>query len=101
MILLPPALVTVWERDWLLPTVTLPKLRLVGLAPSVPGVTPVPETGMLRVEFDAFDVMVILPVALPAEDGLKKTVKFALCPAAKVSGAEIPLRLNPLPLTAI
>ena len=35
------------ERDSLLPTVTLPKLRLVGFDPMVPVVTPVPDTGSL------------------------------------------------------
>jgi len=96
----PPVLVTVSERDLLFPTVTLPKLRLPGLAPRVPVATPAPDKGIVRVGFDALDAMVMLPLALPADDGLKKTVKFALWPAAKVRGAEIPLMLNPLPLIA-
>jgi hypothetical protein len=33
----PPLFVTVPDRFWFLPTVTLPKLRLFGLAPRVPG----------------------------------------------------------------
>ena len=93
-------LVTVSERDCLFPMVTLPKLRVVGLAPSVPGVTPVPDNGIVNVGFEALDEMVMLPLAFPADDGLNKTVKIALWPAAGVSGAEIPLMLNPLPLTA-
>ena len=96
----PPVLVTVSERDLLLPTVTLPKLRLVGLAPSVPGVTPVPDKGMVSVGLDALDVMVMFPVVLPADDGANETVKVALCPAVKVTGVVIPVKLNPLPLTA-
>ena len=91
-------MVTVSERGWLLPTVTLPKLRVVGLAPSVPGVTPVPDNGIDRVGLEALDVMVMLPLALPAEDGLNETVKVVLCPAVRVRGAVMPLRLNPLPL---
>ena len=100
MTLVPPVLVTVSERDLLLPTVTLPKLRLVGFAPSVPGATPVPDNGMLRVGLEALDVTVTLPLALPADDGANETVNVALWPAVKVTGAVIPLKLNPLPLTA-
>ena len=47
--------VTVSDRDWLLPTVTLPKLRLLGLDPSAPGATPVPHNGMLRLGLDAVE----------------------------------------------
>jgi len=93
-------LVTVSDRDWLLPTVTLPKLRLVGFDPSVPGVTPVPDNGIVNVGFEAVEVMVTLPLALPAEAGVKVTLKLALCPAVKVTGAVIPLTLNPVPLTS-
>ena len=91
-------LVTVSDRDCLFPTVTLPKLRLVGLAPSVPGVTPVPDKGMVRVGFEALDVMVRLPLALPADDGPNETLKVVLCPAVSVTGVVIPLKLNPEPL---
>ena len=94
-------LVTVSERDCLFPTVTLPKLRLVGLAPSVPGMTPVPDKGMVRVGFEALDEMVMLPLALPADDGVNETVKLTLCPADSVTGVVLPVKLNPLPLIAI
>ena len=100
MTVVPPVLVTVSDRDFVFPTVTVPKLMLLGFAPKPPGETPVPDKGMVRVVFEALDVIVTLPVALPAEDGLKTTLKFALCPDAKVRGAVIPLRVNPL-LTAI
>ena len=93
-------LVTVSDRDCLFPTVTLPKLRLVGFAPSVPGVTPLPDSGIVRVGFEALDVMVRLPLALPADDGVNETLKVALCPAVRVTGAVIPLKLNPEPLIA-
>src|SRR5262249_62025594 len=65
----PPVLVTVSERDLLLPRVMLPKLRLVGFAPSAPAVTPVPVRGMVRVGLEALEVMVTEPVALPAAVG--------------------------------
>ena len=93
-------LVTVSDKDWLFPTVMLPKLRLVGFAPSVPGVSPVPDAGIVRVGFDALEVTVTLPLALPAEAGVKVTVNPALCPAVSVTGVVIPPRLNPTPLAA-
>jgi hypothetical protein len=96
----PPLLVTVSDRDCLFPTVTLPKLRLVGFAPSVPGVTPLPDKGMVRVGFEALDVIVRLPLALPADEGVNETLKVALCPAVSVTGVVIPVKLNPEALTA-
>jgi hypothetical protein len=93
-----PVLVTVPETDCLLPTVTLPKLRLEGLEPSVPGVTAVPDSGMVRVGLEAFEVIVTLPVTLPADGGANVTLKLALCPAASVIGAVIPLNVKPVPL---
>jgi hypothetical protein len=97
-----PVLVSVAERDWLLPTVTLPNPRLVGLEPSVPTGTavPVPEIGTVRVAFEAFDVIVMLPEALPVDVGANFAAIDVLCPAAKVSGAEIPLNVKPVPLIA-
>ena len=89
---------TVSDRDWLLPTVTLPKLRLVGFELSVPGVTPVPDSGIVKVGFEAFEVMVTLPVRLPADTGVKVTLKLVLWPADSVTGTVIPLMLNPVPL---
>ena len=91
--------VTVSEIDCLFPTVTLPKLRLVGLAPSVPGVTPLPDKGTVSVGFEALDVSVRLPLALPDDDGVNETLKVALCPAVRVTGVVIPVKLNPDPLT--
>jgi hypothetical protein len=96
----PPLLVTVSDSDSLLPTVTLPKLRLVGFAPSVPGVTPVPDNGIVRVGLEALEVMVMLPLALAAEVGANETLKVVLWPAVRVSGVVIPLRVKPLPLIA-
>jgi hypothetical protein len=93
-------LVTVSDRDWLLPTITFPKLRLVGFDPRAPTAIPVPVTGMVRVGFEALEVTVTLPLALAADCGVNVTVKVALWPAARVNGVVIPLRLNPVPLMA-
>jgi hypothetical protein len=53
---------------------------------------------MVRVGFEAFDVTVRLPLALPADAGVNVTVKLVLCPAVSVTGVVIPLRLYPVPL---
>ena len=65
--LVPPLLVRVSLSDFEVPTVTLPNARLVGLGVSVPGVTPVPESGMLRLGLPPLEVMLTLPLALPAD----------------------------------
>src|ERR1700674_5447962 len=94
----PPVLVTVSDKDCLLPTITLPKLSLVGFDPSAPGATPVPDNGMVSVGLEAFEVIVTLPLTLPADAGVNVTVNAALWPAVSVTGAVIPLRLYPVPL---
>ena len=88
------------ERVWLLPTITVPKLRLDGFAPKVPGVTPVPERGIVKVGLEAFEVTLMLPLAAPPAAGENVTLKVAICPAFRVTGAVIPLRVKPVPLMA-
>ena len=100
MTLDPPVFVTVSETDLLLPTVMLPKLRLVGFDPRAPAVTPVPVRGMVRVGLEALEVTVTVPVALPAAVGVKVTLKVALWPEASVTGVGMPLMVKPVPLTA-
>ena len=68
-------LVTVSDRDWLLPTVTLPKLSIVGFAPSVACEIPVPESAIFSVEFEALEIMLTLPLAPEAEAGVKDDVE--------------------------
>jgi hypothetical protein len=83
----------------LVPITTLPSGNVAGVTASTPAVTvPVPVNGMVRVGFDALDVIVTLPLTLPADSGANVTVKFTLCPAVSVTGVVIPLRLNPVPL---
>jgi len=95
-----PVLVSVSVSDALLPTSRLPKLKLVGDAVSAPGATPVPESGRVSDGFDAFDVMVTVPVTFPAVCGAKPTLNVVLCDGFRVRGVVIPLRVNPVPLTA-
>jgi hypothetical protein len=74
----PPLLVSVSDKLELLPTCTVPNARLVGFAASVPGTTPVPESGMLSVELDASETMLSDPLAEPALPGAKIAVKLTL-----------------------
>ena len=71
-----PVLVTVVVfMGLVLPAAMLPKAMLVGLAESVPAVTvPVPESGTVRVAFEALDAIVMVPLTVPAAVG----VNFAL-----------------------
>ena len=94
----PPVFVIVSLSDPLLPTLTFPKPRLVGLAANAPGVTPVADTGMVRVEFVAVELTVRLPVTAPAVVGANDTVNVALCPLLSVNGAAIPLTPRPVPV---
>jgi hypothetical protein len=90
----PPELVKVSDSVWLLPTCTLPKLRLGAVAVSDPGITPEPESGTVNMGFDALLVMErFLPEADPPVVGAKVTLKVALCPTARVVGRLSPLML--------
>jgi hypothetical protein len=53
---------------------------------------------MVRAGFEAFEMILTLPLALAADVGVKVTVKVAVCRAVRVTGAVIPLRLNAAPL---
>lgn len=99
--LVPPVLVRVSSSDELLPTVMLPKLKLVGLGVMKPGETPVPESPIVSDGFEAFDVTVTVPLALPADVGVNVTWKLVACPPVRVMGVVTPLRLNPVPAIEI
>ena len=73
---------------------------MVGETVSCPAAAvPVPESGIVKVGFEALEVMVTLPLAAPAEVGANDTLKLVLCPEVSVTGAVIPVMLNPVPLT--
>jgi hypothetical protein len=97
----PPEFVNVADWDCVPPTVTVPKPRLVGFAKRTPAVTAVPDNGMVRPGFEAFDVTVTLPVTDPEVVGANLMPKVVLCPALKVKGAVIPLRVKSEPLADI
>ena len=82
----------------LLPTVTFPKLRLVGLAVRRKvEVTPVPLNAMVEGELGVSLTSERLPVTLPALAGAKAALKLVLCPALRDSGTVRPVMLKPFP----
>jgi hypothetical protein len=86
---------TVWLGVW--PTVTLVKVRLVGVGVTVAGATAVPLRGRDSDEFVAFDVTVTLPLIVPVDCGAKVTVNEVVCPGVRVPGVN-PEMLKPAPL---
>ena len=95
----PPLLVTDTVTDLLLPTVTLPKLTLLGFAMREPGVTPVPESAMLRGEPGASEAMARLPVIMPPAAGANFTVNATDWFGVNVVGSASPLTDRPVPVT--
>jgi len=77
----------------LLPTCTLPKLRLVGLALIVPCETAVPDNETVSDGFEASLVTVSVPLGVPAAVGANTTLNDLLEPAARVNGTVTPLTL--------
>lgn len=95
-------LVTVSDRDLLLPTCTLSKLKLDCVGARTAGVTlvaPIPESAMFSVGLEALLVTARLPLTVPAACGAKTTLKLGLLwPGLKVKGRLKPLMLNPAPV---
>jgi len=92
-----PEFVSVTDCEPLVPTGTLPKFTLVGFAESPPRV-PVPLRGIESVASVALLVIEMLPDALPVAVGANCAVKFTFRPAPMVTGAVMPVMLNPVPL---
>ena len=84
--------------DELDPTTTLPKLRLVGDTVKRPAAVSVPESAILRREFDAFDTTDKLPLTAPAVVGAKVTVNVTLWFAVSVRGKVNPLTEKAAPV---
>jgi len=96
--LTPPVLVIVTGTVLLVPTVTFPKLTLLGFAVSEPAARPVPDNEMLSGELDPSDTMATEPLTAPALAGIKFTVKVTLWFAFRVTGRLSPLIEKPAPL---
>jgi hypothetical protein len=63
----------------LIPTTTLPRPRVVEATVSCPAAAvPVPDSGIVNVGLDAVEVIVTLPLTLPADAGVNVTVNVAL-----------------------
>jgi hypothetical protein len=94
-----PGFRTVTLCDCELPTRTLPKLRLEGVA-LMSGWTPVPLRKSVDGEFEALLTMLMAPVAGPLVVGEKAAVSETVCPAERLALPLSPLTLKPAPLTA-
>jgi hypothetical protein len=96
---LAPAAVRLPEPVLLVPTTTLPMASVAGDAVRVPAAAvPVPDNGIARDGFVAFEVTVTVPLKLVAEVGVNITLNVVLDPDVNVTGVVIPLRLNPFPV---
>ena len=94
-----PLAVNVPDAVPLAPTTTLPRPRVDGVSVNVPAVVvPVPDKAMLNAGFVASEVIVRLPLTPPDDFGAKEISILALRPAPRLTGADIPLKLNPVPL---
>ena len=75
---LAPVAVSVPLLAKLVPTVTLPKPRLVGPRASCPGAIPVALVGTARFGLEASEVMDSEPLTVPAAAGVKVTLNVKL-----------------------
>ena len=97
-----PVLVIVTFFDAVVPILTLPKLKVEGVAVSVEETAvPVPDNAIEVGEFVALLVMEMFPVKFAALCGANCAVMLVLPPAAIDSGVVGPLTLKPVPLAAI
>ena len=94
-----PVSVSVTVFVELLPSLTLPKFRLLALTDSVcVEATLLPLSAIVAGELAALLDRTRLPVTLPAVCGANCTLNELLCPADKVAGKESPVVLKPAPL---
>jgi len=95
-----PVLVKAALKSLLLPTFTLPKLRLdvLNVSTCVPA-APVPLNAIVSGELGALLVSEIEPVTAPAVVGVKTALNVLFEPVAIVTGVLRPVIVNPAPLT--
>jgi len=97
-----PLFVSDVVSELVLPSLTFPKDRLAGLAPSSKvAADPVPDRLITSGEGVPFVVNVTEPFTVVADDGVKMTLKLALPPAAIVVDVLRPDWLKPVPATVI
>jgi hypothetical protein len=93
-----PVFVKVAGRSLLLPTFTLPKLRLGTLNVSKRlDAMPVPLRGIRSGEFGASLASDTDPVTFPAAEGVNTALNVAFVPGGIVKGVLSPVIVNPLP----
>lgn len=93
-----PLLVSVTGSELLLPTFTLPKLSVVGLALRTNvAAAPIPLR-LMTVGEPAFVLTETVPVTLPAVVGANTALKVMLLPEVSVCAVK-PVTLNPVPVT--
>jgi hypothetical protein len=87
-----PLFVTDVVSELSVPSPTLPKDKLDGLAPSDgAAMAPVPDRLMTSGDGVPFVMSVILPFTVVAEDGVKTALKLVFAPAAIVVDVETPV----------
>lgn len=90
-----PVFFRLTERVLALPTVSLPKLRLVGVAVTVRvAAIPLPVIASARLLFVALLVIAVFAEEVLTVVGVKTSVPFAVAPAARTIGVVIPLRVK-------
>lgn len=95
-----PEFVSVTACELVLPTEVLPKLMTAGTVVKVAeAATAVPERPRDCGEPETLSAKLIAPVSVPAEDGVKTTLKERLPPAAMVAGVVRLLVPKPVPVT--
>lgn len=93
----PPEFVRVSESAWLLPTSTLPKFRVVGVAARTPAVCPSPARGMFTVGIAPVFATAKFPLTAPADCGVNVTLNDCPSPAGRVRGKLSPFTAKPVP----
>ena len=82
------------------PTEALPKVTLEGTT-AICGWTPVPLSEIVNGEFVALLVTVTVPASIPVVPGAKFTLNEVDCPGGRLSGAVVPVRVYPAPVSVI
>ena len=99
MVTLDPVAVSVAATLLLVPTVTLPKFKVLALEVNCPAGMPLPARAITSFGFDAFESTAIPPLTFPPTFGVNRTLKVMLCPLLRLRGRLRPLKLNPAPVT--
>jgi hypothetical protein len=92
-----PVAVKLPLREALAPTVTVPKLSVVGKTDNCPWLVPVPESAMFSGEFEAVDTMERVPLLEPEAVGANVAVNVTRWLGVSVVGKVSPLIEKPVP----